>query len=297
MPQDIVPVTTVSKNSDRQATFVIEPLMSGFGQTIGNALRRVLLSQLTGAAVTRVRIDGVSHEFSTLPGVKEDVVQLLLSLKQVRFKVTSAEPQTVTLEAKGPATITAGDFKVPSTVEVSNPDLVIATLSDAKAKLSLELTVEQGQGYHPAPQENLPIGVIGLDAKFSPVTRVNYTVEATRVGQATNLDKLTMEVTTDGSVSPDEALSQANMVLIEAFSSIDGQGTKIEVGSSAPKSHDGMNDGLSLEELGIPTRVLNSLKKAGIETVGDMRSKDREELLAIKNLGEKSLDEVLKKIA
>ena len=302
---ELKPSTTQTESTNNSGTFVIEPLMSGFGQTIGNALRRVLLSHLTGAAVTKVRIDGVSHEFSTIPGVKEDVVQLILAMKQIRFAVHSDEPQTVTLSAKGPGVVKAGDLKLTAGVSVSNPDFEIASLTDAKTTLNVELTVERGQGYRPAPTENMAIGVIGLDARFSPVTRVNYLVEDTRVGQNTNLDKLTLTIQTDGSVSASDALAQASAILVEAFGSLDGK-SAVEAaakvvsdrGSEVGVSVDGnVDDAASLEELNISTRVLNSLKKAGIETVGDLRAKDREELLQIKNLGEKSLDEVLKKVA
>lgn len=302
---ELKPSTTQTESTNTSGTFVIEPLMSGFGQTIGNALRRVLLSHLTGAAVTKVRIDGVSHEFSTIPGVKEDVVQLILAMKQIRFAVHSDEPQTVTLSAKGPGVVKAGDLKLTAGVSVSNPEFEIASLTDAKTTLNVELTVERGQGYRPAPTENMAIGVIGLDARFSPVTRVNYLVEDTRVGQNTNLDKLTLTIQTDGSVSASDALAQASAILVEAFGSLDGKSAveaaaKIvsDRGSEVGVSVDGnVDDAASLEELNISTRVLNSLKKAGIETVGDLRAKDREELLQIKNLGEKSLDEVLKKVA
>ena len=302
---ELKPSTTQTESTNNSGTFVIEPLMSGFGQTIGNALRRVLLSHLTGAAVTKVRIDGVSHEFSTIPGVKEDVVQLILAMKQIRFAVHSDEPQTVTLSAKGPGVVKAGDLKLTAGVSVSNPDFEIASLTDAKTTLNVELTVERGQGYRPAPTENMAIGVIGLDARFSPVTRVNYLVEDTRVGQNTNLDKLTLTIQTHGSVSASDALAQASAILVEAFGSLDGK-SAVEAaakvvsdrGSEVGVSVDGnVDDAASLEELNISTRVLNSLKKAGIETVGDLRAKDREELLQIKNLGEKSLDEVLKKVA
>src|SRR5690606_35063654 len=201
------PTTTTVEQDKTSGTFVIEPLMSGFGQTIGNALRRVLLSHLSGAAVTKVRIDGVSHEFSTIPGVKEDVVQLILALKQIRFAMHSDEPQVVKLEAKGPGVVKAGDLKLTAGVTVANPEFEIASLTDAKTKLSLELTVERGHGYQSAPTENSTIGVIGLDARFSPVTRVNYLVEDTRVGQNTNLDKLTITIHTDGSISAEEALA------------------------------------------------------------------------------------------
>lgn len=301
---ELKPSTTQTESTNTSGTFVIEPLMSGFGQTIGSALRRVLLSHLTGAAVTKVRIDGVSHEFSTIPGVKEDVVQLILSLKQIRFAMHSEEPQTVTLSAKGPGVVKASDLKLTAGVSVANPDFEIASLTDAKTTLNIELTVERGQGYRPAPTESMAIGVIGLDARFSPVTRVNYLVEDTRVGQNTNLDKLVITIQTDGSVSASDALSQASAILVEAFGSLDGK-SAVEAaakvvadrGSEVGVSVDGaIEDETSLEELNISTRVLNSLKKAGIETAGDLRSKEREELLQIKNLGEKSLDEVLKKV-
>lgn len=293
-----IPATQITEHDAKRATFVVEPLMSGFGQTLGNAMRRVLLSQLDGAAVTRLRIDGVSHEFSTLPGVKEDVVQILLAVKQIRFKLHSDQPQTVRLEAKGVGVLTAADLKCPSGVEVANPELELMNLTDAKAKVGIELTVEPGRGYQPAPEENLPIGVIGLDAKFSPVARVSYTVEDTRVGQRTNLDKLVMEVETDGSVSPADAFAQAGALLVEAFSALDGKsGGESASSSKSKKANGGIDNSTSLEDLGVSTRVLNSLKKAGIETVGDLRSKSRDELLTVKNLGEKSLDEVLSKVS
>ena len=299
------PTTKLTEQNQTSGTFEIEPLMPGFGQTIGNALRRVLLSHLNGAAVTKVRIDGAPHEFSTIPGVKEDVVQIIMAVKKVRFALTSNEPQVVTLNAKGPGVVKASDLKLTSGVTVANPDLEIATLTDAKTSLNMELTIEQGQGYQPAPTENMPIGLIGLDARFSPVTRSNYVVEDTRVGQNTNLDKLILTIHTDGSVSAEDALAQASAILVEAFGSLDGKApvdAAAEVvsnrgsGVGVSANTDGVEDSTTLEEVGISTRVLNSLKKAGIETVGELRSKDREELLQIKNLGEKSLDEALKKI-
>lgn len=301
------PTTIAEDQTETSGTFVIEPLMPGFGHTIGNALRRVLLSHLSGAAVTRIRIDGASHEFSTIPGVKEDVVQLILAFKKVRFAMHSDEPQMVTLEAKGPGVVKAGDLKLTSGVTIANPDFEIASLTDAKTKLSVELTVERGQGYQAAPSENTTIGVIGLDARFSPVTRVNYVVEDTRVGQNTNLDKLTLTIHTDGSVSAEQALSEASSLLVEAFGSLDGSAPVEaaaqvvaergkETGVAASSANNGITDDTPLEDLGITTRVLNSLKKADIETVGQLRAKDREELLQIKNLGEKSLDEVLSKL-
>jgi len=207
------------------ATFVVEPLSPGFGLTIGNALRRVLLSSLEGAVITSIRIDGVSHEFSTLKGIRQDVVDIILNLKQIRFKLSSDEAQIVVLDAKGEKTAKAGDFKCPTGVEVINKDLVVAELIKG-GNLLIEATVEKGRGYVPTEQrkeEKLPIGVIAIDAAFSPIKRVNFQTENTRVGKMTNFDRLILEVETDGSISPLEALQYAGRVLVEHFSVISGQ--------------------------------------------------------------------------
>jgi DNA-directed RNA polymerase subunit alpha len=207
-----------------RAMFAIEPLSPGFGLTIGNAVRRVLLSSLEGAAITSIRIDGVSHEFSTIKGVRQDVVDVILNLKQVRLKLAGDESQVIILDAKGPKKLTAGDFKCPTGVEIINKDLVIAELNEG-GKMLLEATIERGRGYVATEQrkeEKLPIGVIALDAAFSPITVVNFETENTRVGKMTNFDKLVLEIATDGSISPQAALEQAAAILVDHFSVIAG---------------------------------------------------------------------------
>lgn len=206
------------------AVFAIEPLSPGFGLTVGNAMRRVLLSSLEGAAITSIRIEGVSHEFTTVKGVKQDVVDIILNLKQVRFKFEGDEPQVIVLEAKGGKVVKAGDFKCPTGVEVINKDLVIAEITGT-GKLLLEATVERGRGYVPTEmtkEEKLPIGVIAIDATFSPVRKVNFTTENTRVGKMTNFDKLILEIETDGSISPQQAMEHSASILVSHFSVISG---------------------------------------------------------------------------
>lgn len=209
---------------DNAARFVIEPLSPGFGLTVGNSLRRVLLSSLPGAAITSIRIDGVSHEFSTVKGMVEDVVDLILNLKQIRFKMDSAEPQVIVLDVKGPKKVTAGDFKCPTGISVISKNLPVAELTQG-GKLLLEATVERGRGYVPTEQrkeEKLPIGVIAIDAAFSPVRKVNFQTENTRVGKMTNFDRLVVEIETDGSTSPQEALQQSADILVDHFSVLSG---------------------------------------------------------------------------
>lgn len=206
------------------ATFVIEPLSPGFGLTVGNALRRVLLSSLPGAAITSIRIDGVSHEFSTIKGVRQDVVDIILNLKQLRLKLDGSESQVIILDVKGEKKVTGGDFKCPSGVTVVNKDHVIADLVDG-GKLLIEATVEAGRGYVPTEmrkEDKLPIGVISIDAAFSPITKVNFQIENTRVGKMTNFDKLVTEIQTDGTITPQEALEQASQILVDHFSVISG---------------------------------------------------------------------------
>lgn len=206
------------------ATFVVEPLSPGFGLTVGNAIRRVLLSSLEGAAITSIRIDGVSHEFSTVKGVRQDVVDIILNLKQVRLRLDSDEPQVIILDGKGAKKVTAGDFKCPTGVEIINKDLVIAELTEG-GKILLEATVERGRGYVATEQrkeDKLPIGVIAIDSAFSPVTRVNFQTENTRVGKMTNFDKLILEIETDGSITPQQALEQSSAIIVDHFSVIAG---------------------------------------------------------------------------
>lgn len=212
------------KTTDSVGTFVVEPLLPGFGLTIGNALRRVLLSSLPGAAITSIRIDGVAHEFTTIKGVRQDVVDIILNLKQVRLNVESDEPQVIILDAKGEKSVKAGDFKCPTGVSIINKDLLIADLI-AGGKLLLEATVERGRGYVPTElrkDEKLPIGVIAIDSAFSPVKRVNFNTENTRVGKMTNFDRLILEIETDGSITPQQALEQSSAVLVDHFSVIAG---------------------------------------------------------------------------
>lgn len=289
-----------------QGTVVIEPLPQGYGVTLGNALRRVLLSSLPGAAVTAVKITGVSHEYSTIKGVKEDVVQVLLNLKNVRLKLDSdkqslrpdgLKPVKLTLEAKGPKTVTAGDIKVPSGVEVVNPTQVIATLSDSKTKLDIELTVEIGTGFRPVEdRRSSGIGTIPVDATFSPVSRVNYWVEATRVGQVTNFDKLSLELTTDGTMSSSEAVKEASKILIGFFDlfAADKKPRKTATKKEAKKADVDLS--ASVEELELSTRVTNSLKAAGIETVGQLITTPKEELMKLKNTGSKSINDIERKL-
>jgi DNA-directed RNA polymerase subunit alpha len=224
LPEVSLMQVKAEKATDHVGTFVVEPLLPGFGLTIGNALRRVLLSSLPGAAITSIRIDGVAHEFTTIKGVRQDVVDIILNLKQVRLNVESDEPQVIILDAKGEKSVKAGDFKCPTGVEVINKDLPIADLI-AGGKLLLEATVERGRGYVPTEMrkdEKLPIGVIAIDSAFSPVKRVNFNTENTRVGKMTNFDRLVMEIETDGSITPQQALEQSSAVLVDHFSVIAG---------------------------------------------------------------------------
>lgn len=280
-----------------QGTVVVEPLPQGYGVTLGNALRRVLLSSLPGAAVTAAKINGVPHEYSTIKGVKEDVVQILLNLKNVRLKFSGEKPVKLTLEAKGPKTVTAADIKAPPGVEVVNPTQVIATLSDSKAKLDIELTVEVGTGFRPVEdRRSSGIGTIPLDANFSPVSRVNYWVEATRVGQVTNFDKLSLELTTDGTMTSSEAVREASKILIGFFDlfAADKKPRKNAEKKEIKKAD--IDSDASVEELELSTRVTNSLKAAGIETVGQLITTPKEDLMKLKNTGSKSITDIEKKL-
>lgn len=278
--------------------FVFDPLEQGYGHTLGNSLRRVLLSSLPGAALTSVKIDGVSHQFSALEGLKEDVVAFILNLKKVRIAMEDNEDAVIRLSKKGPGQVTAGDFECPSGVEVVNPDLVIATLSDKKSSLELEATVQKGFGYRQADEHEVnELGRIPMDALFSPVVRVNYRVDATRVGRMTNLDKLVMEIWTDGSVSPREALMSSARVLVSYFTQVFEPKTKpvTEEVVSAPAASDEVMK-MRIEELDIPTRIVNAFARGGIETVVQLAQAPRAELLKIKNLGAKSLSVVEDKL-
>ena len=279
--------------------FTIAPLEPGFGHTLGNSLRRTLLSSIPGAAVTQVRFDEALHEFDVIPGVKEDVTDLILNIKDLVLTCVAEEPVTLRLDARGPGDVTAGDIQTTADVEILNPELRIATVN-AKGRLALDLTVEQGRGYLSAERKKAAptIGVIPVDAIFSPVRRVAFSVEPTRVEQATNYDKLTLEIETDGSISPRDALSSAgdtlrNLVALVADLSDEPKG--LELGEVAPSTASPDLE-LPIEELELSERPRNCLKRARVDTIGQLVQKTEDDLLAITNFGSKSLDEVLQKL-
>ncbi|HEX2110478.1 MAG TPA: DNA-directed RNA polymerase subunit alpha [Gaiellaceae bacterium] len=294
-----VPKITHEEVDTNHGVFVIEPLDRGFGYTFGNSLRRVLLSSLEGAAVTSVKIEGVSHEFTTLPGVREDVMDIILNVKSITCRLHGDSPEIeVRLDKKGPGTVTAGDIEAPADLEILNPELEIANLS-AKGRLELTLTIGRGRGYVPAELNRGPehsIGTIPVDSIFSPVRRVSYEVEAARVGQRTDYDKLTLDVTTDGSLDPRDAIGQAAEILIRQLAiftdldRIEGLGEPAELEAELPQAH-GMEN-FPIEELELGVRSYNCLKRVGIETIGDLVSKSEDELAAIPNFGKKSIEEV-----
>ncbi len=279
--------------------FTIAPLEPGFGHTLGNSLRRTLLSSIPGAAVTQVRFDEALHEFDVIPGVKEDVTDLILNVKDLVLTCTAEEPITLRLDARGPGEVTAADIQVTADVEILNPELHLATVN-AKGRLAIDLTVEQGRGYLSAERNKRTstIGLIPVDAIFSPVRRVAFTVEPTRVEQATNYDKLTLEIETDGSISPRDALSSAgdtlrNLVALVAELSDEPRG--LELGEVAPSTASPDLE-LPIEELELSERPRNCLKRARVDTIGQLVTKTEDDLLAITNFGSKSLDEVLQKL-
>ena len=285
--------------ADNRSQFVVEPLEPGFGYTLGNTLRRTLLSRIPGAAVTTLQIEGVQHEFGTVKGVVEDVVDIILNIKQIVVRTEDNDSQTLYLSAKGAGDVTAGDLKVPSGVEIINPDLHIATLS-ASGRLEMELTVEAGVGYRTAVKSpgTETIGVIPIDSIFSPVRKVAYRVESTQVGIMTNFDRLVLDVETDGSLEPGEAVSSAGKTLRELlglFADI-GEGVGLELGEvSAPDSGSPDLD-LPIEALDLSERPRNCLRRAQVKTVGELVQKSEDDLLNITNFGQKSLEEVIAKL-
>ena len=308
-----IPRITSESAEQNRGTFTIEPLDRGFGYTFGNSLRRVLLSSLSGAAVTSVRIEGVAHEFSTIHGVKEDVTDIVLNLKGVVCRMHSdASEVEAPLVVSGPGEITATDIDLPAGVEILNPEVHIATL-EKKTKLELYMTIGRGRGYRPAEENkspDQPIGVIPIDSIFSPVRRVAYAVEQARVGQRTDFDKLTLDIETDGSVDPQAALREAAELLISqlAIFTDEDRIEELRAGPPGPLS-DGLGQsvismgaqgeewGILIEELELGVRSYNCLKRAGIQTVGDLISKSEAELNAIPNFGKKSIDEVIETLA
>ncbi|MGI6152307.1 MAG: DNA-directed RNA polymerase subunit alpha [Christensenellaceae bacterium] len=293
--------TSMSEDK-KQATFVMEPLERGFGTTLGNSLRRILLSCLPGVAVTSVKIDGVLHEFSTIEGVREDVTNIVLNLKGLCAKMHTDEPKKVTINATGPKEVTAADIEHDSEVEIINPDLKIATL-DKNATLFMEITLERGRGYVLADKNktpNMPIGVIPIDSLFTPATKVNFNVDNTRVGQVTDFDKLTLDVTTNGSMNADEAVSLAAKIMSEYLSQFINLTEHVnDVEIMVEKEEDKKEKILeiTIEELDLSVRSYNCLKRAGINTVEELIKCNEEEMMKVRNLGKKSLEEVEQKLA
>ncbi|KYH33663.1 DNA-directed RNA polymerase subunit alpha [Neomoorella mulderi] len=288
--------------SNKYGRFVVEPLERGYGITLGNSLRRILLSSLPGAAVTTVKIEGVLHEFSTIPGVVEDTTEIILNLKSLALKLHTDEPKVIRIEAEGEGEVTAADIITDADVEVLNPDLHIATVEKG-GRLFIEMTVEKGRGYVSAEKnkkEDQPIGIIPVDSLFSPVHKVNYQVENTRVGQVTDYDKLTLEVWTDGTIAPDEAVSSAARILIEHMRLFLGLTERVSdevtMVEKEEESRDRLMD-MSIEELDLSVRSYNCLKRAGINTVGELLQRTEEDMMKVRNLGKKSLEEVTQKLA
>lgn len=307
-----VPHITATQSEQNYASYDIEPLDAGYGMTLGNSLRRVLLSSLNGAAVTSIKIDGVQHEFQDVPGVKEDVTDIVLNVKRLRMRSFSDRPVTMRIEVTGEREVTGADIQAPSTIEIVNPETHLCTVDDSNARFEMELVVESGKGYVPAEtKEDQPIGQIPVDAIFTPVQRVNYTVEHTRVGQMTNYDKIILQIWTDGTITPDEALRQASHNLVEHFQRIaeydvpgtvdaglrplpGGELVDRKNGTAYPipqKIYD-----TPIEELDLSVRAYNCLKRSNITRVGQVLTMSRDDLLAVRNFGEKSLTELAERL-
>ncbi len=280
--------------------FVVEPLERGFGHTLGNSLRRVLLSSLPGVAVSSVHIEGVQHEFSTVPGVKEDVTEIILNLKGLAVKMFTDNPKQVVIDVKGPCVLTAGDIKVDDEVEIINPEMHIATLNE-DAHLQMQLMLEKGRGYVSADKNknaSMPIGVIPMDSIFTPIRKVNYTVEDTRVGQITDYDKLTLEIWTNGTLKPEEAISGAAKILSEHLSLFVSLTDQVMPVSMVQPEDNKLEKTLemTIEELDLSVRAYNCLKRAGINSVAELVQRNQEDMMKVRNLGRKSLEEVEQKL-
>ena len=280
--------------------FVVEPLERGFGHTLGNSLRRVLLSSLPGVAVSAVHIEGVQHEFSTVTGVKEDVTEIILNLKGLAVTMVPDGPKTVMIDAQGPCEVTAGSIKADDEIEIINPDMHIATLNE-DAHLQMQLTLDKGRGYISADKNknpNMPIGVIPMDSIFTPIRKVNYTVEDTRVGQITDYDKLTLEIWTNGTLKPEEAISGAAKILSEhlsLFVSLTDQPIPVSMVQPEDDKKEKVLE-MTIEELDLSVRAYNCLKRAGINSVAELVQRNQEDLMKVRNLGRKSLEEVEQKL-
>jgi DNA-directed RNA polymerase subunit alpha len=291
----------VNKDVEGYGRFVVEPLERGYGITLGNSLRRILLSSLPGAAVTSVKIEGVLHEFSTIPHVVEDTPEVLLNLKSLRIKIHSNEPQVLIVDAQGAGEVTAGDIKAPAEVEILNPELVIATLEE-EGRLYMEIFVSIGRGYVSAERNkvpNQPIGVIPVDSIFTPIKKVNFNVEDTRVGQITDYDKLTLDIWTDGSIRVDEAISLGARILskhLGLFVNLTEKVDEVEIASEEDENNKEKVLEMTIEELDLSVRSYNCLKRAAINTVEELIRKTDEEMMKVRNLGKKSLEEVQHKL-
>jgi DNA-directed RNA polymerase subunit alpha len=298
LPNLVLPKIEIEAISERYGRFVVGPLESGYGVTIGNSLRRVLLSSLAGAAITSVRVDGVHHEFSPIPGVKEDTMTLLLNLKQVRMRLHGDEPVRLRLEVEGEGVVTAGDIECPSEVEIVNPELPLLTLDANESRVEMEMTAERGRGYSPSEERGeLGIGQLPVDAVFSPIRRIAYVVDRVRIGEITDFDQLKLDIWTDGTLQPEEALSTAAQMLAKHFSLVANVG-----GALIDEGEEAVEEGIParvyempIEDLDLTVRAFNCLKRAGITTVGmilEKLEKGDDEILAIRNFGRKSLDEL-----
>lgn len=297
----ILPKIEAEAISKSYGKFLVGPLESGYGVTLGNAMRRVLLASLTGAAVSSVKVEGIHHEFTSIPHAKEDMTQLILNLKQLRFKLHDAEqPARLHLEAKGRGAVTAGDIQLPAQVELINPDQHLLSLDSDDAAIDLDVTVQRGKGYSPAEERGkLPIDEIPIDAIFSPVKKANFRVEPARVGQMTNFDNLLMEVWTDGSITPREALTEAARILVRHFNLIAGFAGEVEAEAVPESEIPSRVYDTPIEELELSVRAYNCLKRAGITKVGEVLErlqKGKDEILAIRNFGQKSLDELMERL-
>jgi DNA-directed RNA polymerase subunit alpha len=303
-------VVEVTEHSDTSATFSIEPLHSGYGMTLGNSLRRVALSSIAGAAITGVKFENASHEFTTIPYVKEDIVEIILNLKSIRFRVYGEDPQTVRLTKTGKGAITAKDIKVNADVEIVNPDQVIATIDDSKGSIALDISIEVGRGYRTIEEvsnQKSVSDVIAVDAIFSPVQRVRYKVENTRVGQMTDLDKLLITIDTDGSITPRDAFEEAAAILVNQYTALAGQtrvDTSQQTAADNPESVASADVGedspalmTSIEDLNLTARTTNALVNNDIHTLKDLFSLSDAELRDLKGFGSKALDEVKEKMA
>lgn len=301
MSQLVTPHISYEELTEDYGRFVAEPLEAGYGTTLGNAVRRALLSSLPGAAITWIRIDGVQHEFSTIPHVKEDTIEFILNVKEIRLRALSDRPGRLYLDAAGEGQITAADIKPSADYEIVNPELHLATLDSKEARLAVEFNVEQGKGYTPAgPGDGLPIGVIPVDAIFTPVRRVTYRVEATRVGQIVNYDRLILEVWMDGTHSPVAAVNQSAQILMEQlsyFAQVGREPVVERLGAGAPVIPSGGRYDILIEELGLTVRAYNALKRNNITKVGEILALSDAELLHIRNFGDKSLVELRERLA